>query len=457
MVNRSQGPHSTGKAELSATSPAESVRSTRDEDSLLVVRWVHPSQHATTVCGEAPQVLGREGATPLNGAQLSRQHAELRRVGCDITVFDLGSTNGTFINGNRVGQSLLRAGDVLRLGDCIGVVEETESDGLENFGDLGYGIFGGAGLRKVVTQAKRVATSRLNVLLVGETGTGKERLAQLIHAESERSGPILSVNCAVYNESTAAAEMFGYRKGAFTGAEQASLGHVRGAHRGTLFLDEVLDLPLGLQAKLLRAIEQQEVLPLAEIKPVPVDVRFVAAAQEELAEAVEAGRFRPDLRSRLEGLVLRIPPLRERRADVLPLFLKLMERHATQHLPEFAPRFLEQLCLHDWPMNIRELDTVVRRLLALFGEEPRLTTEHLDQVLARSASAGGAMTSSIPPALAQRNSQLPYSEEEQESLLAALQRHRGNVSKAAAELGISRAKAYRMFRAAQKQNGSGLS
>jgi DNA-binding NtrC family response regulator len=172
------------------------------------------------------------------------------------------------------------------------------------------------------------------------------------------------VNCAAYAESTISAELFGYRKGAFTGADRASAGHVRAAHGGTLLLDEVLDLPVELQAKLLRVLEQREVLPLGENEPVAVDVAFVAATQVPLARAVLAGKFRADLRARLEGFVLRIPALCERRADIVPLFLALLARHGLSSA-RLQPALVERLCLYDWPLNVRELENVARRLIAI--------------------------------------------------------------------------------------------
>jgi transcriptional regulator with PAS, ATPase and Fis domain len=467
MVQRNQFPVD-GTPSLAETAPADSCRSESEAVHSWVVSWVHPLPCVSTRCTEAPQVLGREGPSRLSGSQVSRRHAEIRALGDELLLIDLASRNGTYVNGQRVHKALLSTGDVLRLGDCVGVVERTNCPEQIGFADLGFGIFGGVALRQVIEQAKLVAATRLSVLLVGETGTGKERLAQFIHAASGRSGALLAVNCAVYGESTIAAELFGFRRGAFTGAEQSSPGHVRSADRGTLFLDEVLELPLAFQPKLLRSVEQQEVLPLGETRPVSVDVRYISAAQVTLAEAVQQGRFRADLRARLEGLVLRLPPLRARRADIVPLFRVMLMRYTKGSAPTLTPRLLEQLSLHDWPMNVRELDNVAGRLLALFGNESRLTAEHAAPLLAADTVDLGSSgtvpsgSSTAPPAsrteyaggevsVSRRGSAPPYPIETLQALAAALARHQGNVTRAAEELGVTRPKAYRMLRAMESK------
>lgn len=426
------------------------------EAPLTVLRWVTPGIDRVTVLGKQSVLLGRDpsAATRLETALVSRRHAEIRSESEVFVLRDLASKNGVFVNGARVAESPLRPGDVLRLGDAVAVVELLTAEGLPGFAELGTGIFGGAAIRESVKQARQAAKTRLNVLLQGETGTGKECFARALHDWSGRSGSFVAVNSAAYSESTIAAELFGYRKGAFTGAERASSGHVRAAHEGTLLFDEVLELPLELQAKLLRVIEQREVLPLGETQAVGVDVLFVAASQRPLGEAVASGRFRADLRARLEGIVLEIPPLRERRADVVPLFLRLLLRHGFEAPPELEHELVEALCLHAWPMNVRELENIARRLSALHAGEATLKLEHVaDWLSADELTPLPASKAAIPRA--SRRTTSPYTPAEVQALAAALERHRGNVTKAAEELGITRPKAYRMLRFEKSQAGPG--
>jgi transcriptional regulator with PAS, ATPase and Fis domain len=266
------------------------------------------------------------------------------------------------------------------------------------------------------------------VLIEGETGSGKERLARLIHDASGRTGTFLALNCAAVPEAIAEAELFGYRKGAFTGAERASPGHLRAAHGGTLLLDEIADLPASLQTKLLRALEQREVLPLGESTPVKVDVRVVAACQMPLRQAVSEGRFRGDLFARLDGVTVALPPLRERKEEIVFVFSELVKEHSGGAPPAFEPRLVEALCTYEWPFNVRELDLLVRRLLVLHGTQSMLKRSFLPERMSEAES---------PPE--------DRDERDLAALSAALRRHRGNVARAAQEASISRQRAYRLM------------
>jgi transcriptional regulator with PAS, ATPase and Fis domain len=194
---------------------------------------------------------------------------------------------------------------------------------------------------------QRAATSDLPVILEGETGTGKEVVTRCLHQWSVRSGPLVAVNCAALPEALAEGELFGYRRGAFTGADKPSQGFFRSAEGGTLLLDEVTDLPLPLQAKLLRVLEEHEVQPLGEPRPIPIDVRVVVAGQQSLLEASRQGRFRPDLLARLDGVTVHLPPLRSRREDVPPLFSRFLTELGQGCVPSVEVDFVERLCLHD--------------------------------------------------------------------------------------------------------------
>jgi transcriptional regulator with PAS, ATPase and Fis domain len=253
------------------------------------------------------------------------------------------------------------------------------------------------------------------------------------------------VNCATLPQGLAEAELFGYRRGAFTGADRASAGFFRSAEGGTLLLDEVSDLPLGVQAKLLRVLEQRAVQPLGETRPVPIDVRIVVAGQQSLAEAVQEGRFRADLLARLEGLTVRLPPLRKRREDVLPLFSLFLRRSSGGRAPALDAELVERLAVHDWPFNVRELVLLVRRLLVLHAGESTLTVDHLPERLLEAPREASAPRRSEPrhatPAPITEAVGLP-------ALMVALRAARGNVARASAMLGITRQRAYRLMEAA---------
>jgi transcriptional regulator with PAS, ATPase and Fis domain len=312
------------------------------------------------------------------------------------------------VNGRPVSEAQIGVGDVVRLGGWVGVVAASPGA----FAEIAPGLWGGATLLGALEPLRTAAASDLPIVLEGETGTGKELATRALHRWSGRSGPLSAVNCAALPEGLAEGELFGYRRGAFTGADRASAGFFRGAEGGTLLLDEVSDLPLALQAKLLRVLEEREVQPLGEIHPVPIDVRVVVAGQQPLIESVRAGRFRADLLARLDGLTVRLPPLRKRREDVLPLFSRLLEELGQGRVPAMESDFAERLCMHDWPFNVRELVLLAKRLLTLHGSDVTLRAQHLPERIAGMAaspatsanSASPASSSASPPGVAGRSS-----------------------------------------------------
>ncbi|WNV03589.1 sigma-54 dependent transcriptional regulator [Candidatus Methylospira mobilis] len=225
-----------------------------------------------------------------------------------------------------------------------------------------------------------LAPRELNVLIIGDSGTGKELVARSIHQLSHRrNGPFLAINCGALSESLIESELFGHERGAFTGAQFAKKGWFEAANGGTLFLDEIGDLPLAMQVKLLRVLQEREVVRVGSYKPIPIDVRLVAATNVKLDEAVRAGRFREDLYYRLNVAALRLPPLRERSGDILPLaeyFLKFYSDRLGCGDVVLSDQAKKALILHSWPGNIRELENVIHHAL-LIVKDKRVSPEDL--------------------------------------------------------------------------------
>jgi sigma-54-specific transcriptional regulator len=228
-------------------------------------------------------------------------------------------------------------------------------------------VFEDPASRALLEHIERIAPSDATVLIIGETGTGKELVARHIHALStRRNGPFGALNCAALNESLIESELFGHEKGAFTGALNTKAGWFESAHTGTLFLDEVGDLPLGLQAKLLRVLQEREVVKVGARRATPVDVRVIAATNVNLEEAVEAGRFRADLYYRFNVATIRLTPLRDRPGDILPLarhFLEIYGNRLGYSEIGLSPEAERRLLNYDWPGNIRELENAIHRAL----------------------------------------------------------------------------------------------
>jgi DNA-binding NtrC family response regulator len=269
---------------------------------------------------------------------------------------DENSRNGTFLNGERItGTVKLTDNDVIRLGDTLLLLR------LESAGEQGAPERGLLGLSPAVRRLRhtvsQVGPTAAGVVLLGESGTGKGVTARAIHSASGRDGPFVAVNCTAIPENLAESELFGHKAGAFTEARKDQAGYFCAAQGGTLFLDEVCDLPATLQPKLLQAIEARAVVPVGSTKPIPCDIRIITATSVDLEEAVRLGRFRGDLLARLGERVMDLPPLRDRREDILPLLRKFLG--STQ---EIGPELAWRLVLHPWPFNLRELQKVAMEL-----------------------------------------------------------------------------------------------
>jgi two-component system, response regulator FlrC len=277
----------------------------------------------------------------------------------------------------------------------------------------------------MLAQAARIAKTDAPVLIAGDTGTGKEGLARLVHARSSRGDrSFVAVNCAALPETMAEAVLFGHMRGAFTGAVGESDGLFRAADGGTLLLDEVADLPLVLQAKLLRALQEGEVLPVGATRPVAVDVRVIAAANRNLADEVQGGRFRADLYWRLNVMALTLLPLRARRQDIRAITAALLIRHARKGSAFAWPtaHALDVLMAHDWQGNVRELDSVLQRAL-LTAENGRIDVADLT-IERRVSVYDGSL-------------KLVGKQSQADAILTALDEVGGHRARAAARLGVS--------------------
>ncbi len=288
-------------------------------------------------------------------------------------------------------------------------------------------------LQSVIRAARMVAATDVTSLILGESGTGKELLARMVHRHSPRAGAaFVAVNCAALPDNLAEAELFGHRRGAFTGAVNDRAGHLAAAHGGTLFLDEVGELSLAVQAKLLRVLECGEYQPLGQTACVKADIRLLAATHRDLFQEVKAGRFREDLFYRLHVIPLELPPLRERSGDLALLLEHLTAQLAARHQlrpPRYSAEALAALNRYDWPGNVRELRNFCERMLILCSGQ-QLGIENLPrEILDSGDSRGGFQLPASGVALVDLETGL---------IRQALQRSAGNRSHAARLLGLSR-------------------
>jgi transcriptional regulator with PAS, ATPase and Fis domain len=293
-------------------------------------------------------------------------------------------------------------------------------------------------MRRLVDLARRIASVDSTVLITGETGTGKERLARFVHEESGRcKRPFIAVNCGAITETLLESELFGHVRGAFTGATNDRIGLFEAATGGTLLLDEVGEISPGMQVKLLRALQEREVRRVGENISRPFDVRVIAATNSELTKEIKAARFRKDLYYRLNIIELHVPSLRDRREDILPL-ARILLAEAAERLKRkvlgLSPRAADQLVRYDWPGNVRELENAMERAVAV-TRSSRTELEDLPEEV-RQAIPVASITESVKP----------LADIEKDYILAVLGHNEGNQTRTAAQLGIGTATLYRKLK-----------
>lgn len=413
------------KADSRTTAEASAV--VEGEAGVWLLVRVHGGRSPIRAAVLAPglTLVGRavpEGI-PLSDDRSSRVHASLLVDDEGVTVEDHRTRNGTFVDGAKVAKARAGDGSVLRFGDSIFVLRRTSGASLED-----HEIPGIVGVSPEARALRRhlaaLAGSGAWVLLLGETGVGKEVAARVLHERSGRSGPLVAVNCAALPSELAEAQLFGHTKGAFTGADTARDGYFQAAHGGTLFLDELGELPLALQAKLLRVLDDGVVVRVGETRGRAVDVRVVAATLRDLAQAVQRGEFRADLYSRLAEVVLQLPPLRQRKEDVL-----LLLSHFLGDDKPITAELAAALLAHPWPFNVREVAKVARELKARGAGMERYELALVQDRLHSSPPPPGKSERSAPPS--------------RDELIALLRDHGGNVVALAHAVNRSRKQVYR--------------
>ncbi|MCC7381929.1 MAG: sigma 54-interacting transcriptional regulator [Deltaproteobacteria bacterium] len=393
----------------------------------------------------------------LGDPAVSAVHFELRVDGEGCLLRDPGSTNGTSVDGYRAREIYLRHGAEIVAGETTlrFLVDPDEVElalsSKTNLGDLlGHSL----PMRAAFAILERAAPTDATVLISGESGTGKELAARALHQLSQRrDGPFLVFDCGAAAPSLIESQLFGHARGAFTGAGEVRLGVFEEAQGGTLVLDEIGELPLELQPKLLRAVEARTITRLGETQPRSIDVRLVASTHRNLEEEVRAGRFRQDLYYRLSVLTVRLPALRERLEEIPRLVRHFMSRLRPDQAPAIPPAILEVLMSYTWPGNVRELRNVAERMLILPDLDPSSVLPAAQSVSSSSvlpavqlASPSSAASLAVPHDVPFHEAKQQWTERfEREYLARLLEKHGGNVTEVARASGLSRQSCYRLI------------
>jgi DNA-binding NtrC family response regulator len=426
-------PKGTRLIERPGSAPVLWLRKSR----LVVARGPDKGKEATFAGPVLAVGTGTDNDCVLTDPTVSARHFELCLDDEGCVLRDHESTNGTFVGGMRVREAYLADGAQIVAGETTlklklldGHVEIALS-AAPRFGAL---LGDSAIMRAAFAVLERAAASDATVLVQGESGTGKELAARALHeASPRRDGPYVVFDCGAVAASLAESQLFGHARGAFTGATEARAGVFEDAGGGTLVLDEIGELPLDLQPKLLRAVESHTVTRLGETQPRAVDLRLVACTNRNLEAEVRAGRFRQDLFYRLSVITARMPPLRERREDI-----SLLVRHFLGNRPALPRHVLDLFASHAWPGNVRELRNVVERLVVLPELDPQ-------ELLGAGATAA--------PAVSPGDAELPFHEAKQRTtdrferdyLQRLLDKHGGNISEVARVAALSRQTCYRLM------------
>jgi transcriptional regulator with PAS, ATPase and Fis domain len=400
----------------------------------LVVVWSDKSpQWRVLPLGEGNRVVGR---ADVPDERVSRDHAEVGFKSGTWTVRDLGSRNGTFVDGHRVsGQVEVKGARILRIGHTLALLRSDVTAFARDGGVItNEKMVAGPLLREALDRIAGMARVQPSLLVHGDSGAGKELAARWFHsAGPSASGRFLAVNCATIPEGVAERLLFGAKRGAYSGATADATGFIEAAEGGVLFLDEIGELDLDVQAKLLRVVETREVIPLGASAPRKVDVRFCFATHRDLKAAVADGRFRADLYYRIAQPQIVMPPLRSRLEEIPYLMARALE--AKGGAPPLHAKLVEECLLRPWPGNVRELAAAIGAAIECAQSERAgdVRRQHLP------ADAGKARAQPTPAAAA-------GPELRREDLEKALAENRGNLSAAARALGLHRTQLYRMLK-----------
>jgi len=427
---------------------------------------------------QARVVIGRDDNADIRlpVKAVSRRHAEIQWSQGRWLIRDLGSTNGTIVDGERIEETELEPMHEVRIGDAILKFVEQDAQiqvryrldgtlvpGVTRLAHYPGGAVGGFQIDRICAEIERIAPTSLAVLLLGESGTGKEVVAREIHRLSGRSGAFRALNCGAIPENLIESELFGYKRGAFSGADRDKLGIFKAADGGTLLLDEIGDMPEQAQVKLLRVLQNREVYPVGATAPEHVDVRVVCATHKDLERLQGEGEFRRDLFGRINEYQVSLPPLRERKEDIYLLVRTFLERHGR---PDLVPSFplMTGLLHYEWPYNVRELEACIKRCIALTDGpilNEQLLPDSVRDAMNDYGSAGKRRTSTPDPLSAPSHPGAPLQggapvqpgpprsalgDPGPAQLRELLQRHQGNVAAVGRELGKARMQIHRWMK-----------
>lgn len=420
------------------------------------------------VLAQSPLIIGRDPSCGVCVPEqaVSRQHSRIHWDNERWVISDLGSRNGTIVDGRYITDLELSHNCEIRVGDAIFKFVETGAERFLPYRIDGFvqrqrratmlhqDLIGGAQIDRIAADLERIARTELSCVILGETGTGKEVAARGLHRASGRTGSFQAINCAAIPHNLLESELFGYRRGAFSGADRDKPGLMKLADGGTLFLDEIGDMPLEAQAKMLRVLQSHEVFPLGATTPERVDIRVVCATHRDLIQNVRENRFRGDLFARLNEHMVRLPPLAERKEDIYLLSHAFGRRYAGREAT-FTFSFFMALLHYDWPFNVRELESCIKRAIALVGNGPGpLDKPHLPDAIREHMKAYAEKApppdpnrarASIPPTsslVPEARKDAPNADE----LRALLTKYRGNVAAVGREFGKERMQVHRWLR-----------